>query len=374
MSLRIEKSRSIYITTNVACNLRCVYCYEKDKESLESFDLDSAKTVLSKALQKKTKQGTVINFHGGEPFLSYLKIRQLCEWAWAQDFPENILFYATTNGTLIHGEIKNWLERNKHRFVLGLSLDGTRDMHNRNRSGSFDLIDLDFFVKTWPYQGVKMTISPLTIGNIADGIIFMHEQGFKEIFANLAEMTEWEDAKYLEQYREELCKLSTYYLQHPEIKKCSLFDVNFSRVLETHYEKWCGMGNEIEALDIDGSVHPCHLFFESVCGREKSQLASRLDFSDPAVFVSDECRECPILNICPTCAGSNFIMRGDVAKRDMFLCEFTKIRIEEVAKYEYERLVNKDVNLSEVPNEEKMRALYTLEGIEKLASFLHLTE
>ena len=372
MGYKKNKSRSIYITTNVACNLRCIYCYEKDKDSLESFDLDAAIYLLSSTLTCKTELGTIINFHGGEPFLSYLKIRQLCEWAWSQKFPEKFLFFATTNGTLIHGEIKNWLEKNKDRFILGLSLDGTRQMHNINRTNSFNLIDLDFFAKTWPQQGVKMTISPMTIGNLAEGVIFAHEKGFKEISANLAEMTDWSNPIYLNQYRTELSKLTDYYLKHPEIKKCSLFEVNFGSIMNTEHKRWCGIGNEIEALDVDGSAHPCHLFFESVCGKDKSQLASHVDFSNPETFISDECRDCPILNVCPTCAGANYIARGDVAKRDMSLCEFTKIRIAEVAKFYYKKIVDSSIDISTLPDEEKVKALYTLEGIEKVAEFLHL--
>jgi len=83
-----------------------------------------------------------ILFHGGEPFMAYKRIREICEWLWAREWPVNYICYATTNGTLIHGEIKEWLLKNKHRFCLGLSLDGTRDMHNRNRSNSYEKIDI----------------------------------------------------------------------------------------------------------------------------------------------------------------------------------------------------------------------------------------
>ena len=172
------KSRSVFITANVACNLRCVYCYEKDKTSASSFDLERAKKLLSETLSTKTENGTLINIHGGEPLLSYLKIRELCEWAWNQSFPEKFHFFASTNGTFVHGEIQNWFKAHKEDFSLGLSLDGTRAMHNANRSNSFDLIDLDFFVKTWPEQGVKTTISPLTIETLAEGIIFMHKMQY----------------------------------------------------------------------------------------------------------------------------------------------------------------------------------------------------
>lgn len=37
---------------------------------------------------------------------------------------------------------------NKERFIVGLSLDGTREMHNRNRSNSYDKIDIPFLLRT----------------------------------------------------------------------------------------------------------------------------------------------------------------------------------------------------------------------------------
>lgn len=373
MAYKSNKTRSIYITANVACNLRCVYCYEKDKTSAASFDLEKAKALLTKTLSTKTESGTVIHFHGGEPLLSYLKIRELCEWAWQQNFPEKYHFFATTNGTFVHGEIQNWFKKHKKEFSLGLSLDGTRAMHNANRSNSFDLIDLDFFVKTWPEQGVKATISPLSIGSLAEGIIFMHEAGFQEISANPAEMVDlWTDPEYYDVFQREMAKLAEYYIQHPDIKRCSLFEVEFALVLNKEHRKWCGVGTEMDAIDVDGSRHPCHLFFESVCGKEKSAEAQGIDFGNVDNCISQQCRSCPALNICPTCYGSNFITRGNIAERDMSLCEFEKIRFAEVARFEYNRIVNNPVDPSTLSDEEKTSLIRRLEGIKRLAPFLEL--
>lgn len=367
------KSRSVFITANVACNLRCVYCYEKDKTSASSFDLERAKKLLSETLSTKTENGTLINIHGGEPLLSYLKIRELCEWAWKQNFPEEFHFFASTNGTFVHGEIQNWFKAHKEDFSLGLSLDGTRAMHNANRSNSFDLIDLDFFVKTWPEQGVKTTISPLSIETLAEGIIFMHQVGFKEISANHAEMIDlWSDPKYYDIFRREMAKLADFYLKNPGIKRCSLFDVEFGAVLIKEHRKWCGIGTDMEAIDVDGSKHPCHLFFESVCGKDKSLEGDKIDFTDENNYVSQKCADCPILNICPTCYASNYIARGNIAERDMSICEFQKIRMAEVAKFEYNRLVNTPIDASKLTDEEKVARIHQLEGIKVLAPFLGL--
>lgn len=363
--------RNIYITTNLACNLNCVYCYEHNKNN-DSFDLEQAKNTIKKYLSVRTEEGTVINFHGGEPFISFKKIKNLCEWAWLQNFPEQFKFFATSNGTLIHEEIKEWLHHNRNKFVVGLSLDGNREMHNTNRSNSFDLIDLDFFVNSWPNQTVKMTISPKTIHSLADGIIFIHEKGFKKLSANLAEMTDWSESSLLNVYRRELEKLSKYYLTHPDIERCSLFSVYFAGLMHKEVRKWCGVGTDMEVIDVDGNKYPCHLFFEEVCGKEKSKQSHKIDFTNPLEYISEHCRECRLLPICPTCYGSNYIERGHIGARDLSLCEFQKIRFSEVAKFEYNRIVNDTIDVSQLSDKEKYERMRILEGIEYLSSVLTL--
>lgn len=362
--------RNICITTNVTCNLNCVYCYEKDKSNKDTFDLERAKATLKKSLSVNTKGGSYINFHGGEPFMVFEKIKELCEWAWEQNFPEKYTFFATSNGTLIHGEIKTWLYKNRSKFVVGLSLDGTREMHNKNRSNSFDLIDLDFFIESWPFQGVKMTISPQTICNLAEGLIFIHEKGFKNISANLAEMTDWSDPSFLSIYKRELKKLADYYLSHLDIEPCALFKVYFPRLLNTSVNKWCGAGTEMSAIDIDGREYPCHLFFESVCGKEKSINSKKIDFSNQNNYTSEHCNNCVFLPICPTCYGSNYISRGNIASRDLSLCELHKIRFIEVAKYYYNKIINDPTSLEDLTQNEKYINLKFLEGIEKISHLI----
>lgn len=340
---------------------------------MESFDIDQAKDMLRRVLSVKTEGGTIIEFHGGEPFLSYLKIRELCEWAWKQDFPDEYRFFATTNGTLIHGDIQNWLKRNHNRFVLALSMDGNREMQNINRSNSYDLIDFGFFVTTWPEQGVKMTISQYSINQLADGVIHLHDLGFSDIASNLAEMVDWSDPKYLKIFQRELGKLTDYYLTHPTMNVCSLFDISFASVLSTHHPKWCGCGSDMaEAIDIDGRRYPCHLFFPSVCGKEKADKVHLIDFSNPLSYLSKECIDCPALNICRTCYGSNYIVRGDIALRDMNMCSYNKIRMAEIARYKYCKIVNDDTDVTLLSDEERMKRSLELEGIEKLAKFLSL--
>ena len=122
--------------------------------------LDMAKSIISEALLAEDGYNFIeFDFHGGEIALAFDQLKKICEWLWALDWPKEYVCYGTTNGTLIHNEIKDWFATNGSRFRLGLSLDGTREMHNLNRSNSYDSIDFDKVNgDSKAYRGDEVTI------------------------------------------------------------------------------------------------------------------------------------------------------------------------------------------------------------------------
>jgi len=364
---------TIYITTNYDCNLDCNYCYEKGKRNSNVFSIQQAQNLLSDILNKDIEDKfTVIDFHGGEPFLVFNEIKELCEWAWSQKFLHDFLFFATSNGTLIHGEIQDWLTLHKDKFGVSISIDGTKEMHDLNRSNSFDLIDLDFFINTWPDQGVKMTISPETLPNLAGGIVYLHERGIMKIHSNLAEFVNWNKEEYQEILKTQLELLSEYYLQHPNIKPCFLYAPYIATIFETtpKYKKWCGAGTEIKTYDLNGRGYPCHLFFETFCGKEKSEEALKIDFSNPKEFVDDECETCVILRFCPTCYGANYLMNGKIGKRNKMFCTLYKINAQVSCQFEYTKIQMQleEKSIENFSDEEKFVITQKLKAINEIST------
>lgn len=201
------------------CNLECSYCYE-NKTDKTILSVDLAKNAIAKAFEKQQYNELEIDFFGGEPFLAFKNIKKICEWLWTSTWPKPYVCFATTNGTLIHGKIKEWIAAHKERFILCLSLDGTPEMHNANRSNSYSKIDFDFFREMWPFQPIKMTISRKTLPSMADGIIHIHRLGFK-IDCNNAFGIEWKTSDY-ETFAGEMKKLADFYVDHPKIEPCSI--------------------------------------------------------------------------------------------------------------------------------------------------------
>lgn len=320
-----KRRKHVLLTLTHACNLSCVYCYERYK-SHKSMPLSTAISEVERHLNDSEGFDEIeFEFSGGEPFLEFETIRNVCEKTWRKCQKLPYIFFATTNGTLVHGEIKEWVKAHRDRIALALSIDGTKAMQDRNRSYSFDRIDLDFFLKTWPYQPVKMTVSNYTLPYLAEGVQFLHSLGAK-IQNNLAYGVDWRDSKNIYLLSREMNKLISFYLENSNIEPCSLFSMELKRVAvqANDIKKWCGVGSEMVAIDIDGSEYPCHMFQPVSMWRKYTDIAG-YSF-DPVTLKDDMCDGCILFPICPTCYGINFMENDNPATRNKTLCTLTKVR------------------------------------------------
>lgn len=313
------------------CNLHCSYCYEPKTLTLRMSE-EQAKRILSKEIPAfaDSCDELEIHFMGGEPLLEFPMLKNLAEWLWSEPFPmPNYKLFAPTNGTLLTEEMKAWFRSHHERFYLGLSFDGDMHMQDVNRSASFGMVNLDFFASTWPDQSVKMTISPETVGHLADGVIFLHDRGFKYISADLALGTsvEW-GREALLSYKSELNRLSEFYLNNPDLIPCTLLRMDILNA-GRHSDKpvkSCSCGEDMVCIDLTGQHYACHLFSPISIPVEKAQKSKSIEFSNHDLFASDRCRHCFLESVCERCYGMNYICSDDVATPSPFHCSATKIR------------------------------------------------
>lgn len=333
-------SQKILISTNSSCNLKCIYCFEKNKHKFE-FDINKAITIISNLLSIKTEFGTKIKIHGGEPFLVFEKIRALCESLWEADYPEYFQVHITTNGTLVHGEIQKWLYKNRDRVILKLSIDGDKKSNDINRPNSFNQIDLPFFVKTWPLIVASMTITPKTLPYLYENIRFLHKSGFRYIVTQLSLLTDWSKYNLQEEYYYQITKLTHYYLDNPHIHPFFSW-INIEDTLYSETKPSCGIGH-MKAYDFQSNQYfPCQMCFPSACGNKTSSDLQKINFKDKSILTNSTCSSCPFINICVTCYAENYISRGDVAKRDMNICSYQKCFFAAVFKFEYARILKEN--------------------------------
>jgi radical SAM protein with 4Fe4S-binding SPASM domain len=285
--------------------------------------LDLAKSIVQKELLNSDDFDEVeFDLFGGEPSLYFDIVKNLVEWTDGR-FTKPHIFFLETNGTLIHGEYQKWLTKYKEYVNVGISLDGTRESHNKNRCNSYDLIDIDFFVKTYPDQSIRMTICKDTIHNLSNDVIHLHNLGFKEVVSVFAHGVDWNLDNIEEILSRELMILCDYYINNPTIKECSIFNMNLeSLVQKQKLTKWCGTGTNMIAYDVNGKTYPCHVFQPNTTENDSYNY---IDFNCIEDFSDPDCAGCGIEAICPNCYGMNYIQNGDVLKRDKGLCNIVKI-------------------------------------------------
>ena len=347
-----------YITLVVThqCNIRCSYCYEKHKDS-KTMSFENAIRIIEFELNKDDSYDDVeICFLGGEPLLEFDLIKRVVEYTKIRKYKKNYYFFVSTNGTVINDDMKEWFKKNTNILQMGLSLDGTPDVHNLNRCHSYDLIPIDFFLSTYPEQGIKMTVAPNTLDKLSESVIYCHNLGFTEISCNLAYGIDWRDIINKEILIRECNKLVEYYLQNPHIKPCSLLDIDLlSNISQSEGKimKVCGSGRGTKAFDFDGTVYPCQFFLPLSIGEEKAKLSLKLDMTKDEILACEAdpmCKNCCLKNICSTCYGSNFSSTGNIYKHDENMCELMKCQYYFTAYFAIKlfekKIINRDDNLA----------------------------
>lgn len=350
----MKNGKHVTLTITESCNLNCVYCYEHYKNN-KHMSFSDAKLILENELRNNNDFDYVeVSFHGGEPLLEFDLIKKICEWTWAQEFDCKYYFFITTNGTVLEDKMKEWFSVNKDRIMLGLSLDGTPEVHNYNRSDSYDKIDLGFFTELWPNQPVKMTISDNTISSLSESIIHLHNLGFR-VSANFAFGIDWSKID-LDLLDDELEQLVEYYINNPTIEPTTLINQKFENI-NSNFRRWCGAGTSMKVYSTEGDLFPCHYFMGFAIGEIKSQESIYIDFKNGNSLADKNCEGCKLYPICPTCYGYNYASTGDPSQRDRNLCVLTKHCIAAGSYLTYLRLNKLSDEILKIDNNTRARIL-----------------
>lgn len=352
------------ILTN-QCNLRCVYCYEQNHKSMEmSFKI--ATENIRKVLNDNEKYSHIdIYLFGGEPFLCFDNLKKICEWTWKREWKVPYRFTISTNGTLVHGNIKEWLKTNKDKFFIVLSLDGKRKSQNINRSNSFDQIDYDFFREMWPDAGIKMTISEKTLPYLCEDVKYVHSLNFKFSECNLAMGIDWSDKENINILKEQLQMLYEFYIENPHIQPANIINMDVGGCEnKKQIRKWCGVGNMI-SINTDGKQYPCN-YINPMCFEEDDlEILLNIDYNNLGALVDKKCYdECYLYPLCPTCYGADYSLTKSVNKKDRSTCNLLKIR----AYYTAKLMANKieKIDIGSLSIEEKGKVHKTIKAIIKI--------
>lgn len=269
-----------------ACNMRCKYCFEKEKPKKY---LDWAP--LKKYLENFGCTGFFL--FGGEPLLASNILKKLDEYI---NDPENnndglrnLWKISTkniiTNGTLVPKNI-DFLKKYNHRIQI--SCDGPKEVHDLNRidingDGTFDSVkkSIELCHKEkleWSLHGV---CNKNTLKYVSKIVKFYFEtiteyQGIKRaidyIAGNSFQIIFEED--YSDQdidiLIEEFFKVAKYFETHSE-----LTEIQKKQAMQNFFFKRgaiCGAGSSLFALDTDLNIYPCHRLADALPDLKKQTV------------------------------------------------------------------------------------------------------
>jgi uncharacterized protein len=124
------------------CNLRCRYCYYLDKKNLypaeESLVMgdDILERYIIQHIEASTEETIFFSWHGGEPLMAGIDFFRKVVTLQKKYMPSGVEIVngVQTNGTLIDNKWAWFFAENN--FIVGISIDGPGDMHNKFRATS----------------------------------------------------------------------------------------------------------------------------------------------------------------------------------------------------------------------------------------------
>ena len=204
-----------------------------------------------------------ITFFGGEPLLQFDLMRKIVDYVNSINKKDYHVGYSIiTNGTLFTDEIVSFLKDNN--FVVTVSLDGAREVHDRMRKfkdgrGSFDVIANN--IKK--YNSILEFKSRLTINDnnvdVYDSVIQMRELGIENIIIGVdVNISDSNFNAFLESYK----KLLQAYCN--DLKNGNFYCIenltfNLAKIVSRRrISSHCNAGRAYFTISADGRVFDCH--------------------------------------------------------------------------------------------------------------------
>lgn len=312
------------------CNLRCKYCFYEDvSEQRNCHDLglmseEILERMVSQAMET-AEERVVFAFQGGEPMLRGLPFFQrFVELEEKYLRPSLQIEHAIqTNATLVDEEWAAFFR--DHHFLVGVSLDGTRESHNMHRvdlkgKGSWDkcLRAAELLVK----HGVEVNLLCVVTGQIARRAQAVY-QNLKKLGFRYLQFIPCLDPLGEDRGNRPWSLRPERYVQF----LCTLFDLWYRdwqvgdyvsiRLFDDYVHQLAGFGGgacattgkcgEYFVVEGDGSVYPCDFFVldEWRMGNLSETALDTLKDSPRATEFRctgqghpDECNDCPWLPLC----------------------------------------------------------------------------
>ncbi len=371
------------------CNLRCSYCFVKDKNP-RRMSWNVAKTAVDFLITESGRTENVhILFFGGEPLLELDLIKRVIEYAngEAPHREKKFSYSMTTNGTLLTEETCRYLRDSSVKYLV--SVDGTAETHDRHRKTrgggpSFHLIEKNFrhMKRFQPWQGTRYTIHPDSVGALMTNVRVLHDMGVNQFIIGpaMAPDVPW-PKEAMETFAEQLDNLVDYYVKMQQEKRhfrlgmlelgslpsleearTQSEDALLQRCRTQHEGEWgCGAGRGRLAVNTRGELYGCsRLLTANGLARDGlgrlGSLQDGFDVHARAKLIGKResarttCLACSLRDACTGgCPAVNFQFTGDMYRPSLLDCEFTRLYLEVQEKAQ--RLLVRQAAEKEEPRE-----------------------
>lgn len=379
--------KSITFGVTNDCNLRCTYCYIHEKTKDMDMTFDIAKKIidtmyanqhqyfddpLSKSNMELGKTDStrklyhrlIFDFIGGEPLIRTGLVDQICDYIKYKNIKDGLnysfLFNMTTNGiTYLDKETRKYIKKNQPLLSVGMTIDGTQEMHDscrifENGNKSYDIVRKSIAQRNedLPGSGTKVTIAPENLPYLAEAIIHLWtEVELQEVPANVVFEDKWSDEDSII-FERELIKLKNFLLKDKNYTRyfTTLFDEQIGRPIPaSQIAPPCGGNGAMLHWMHDGSFYNCIRYAPNSCKDGKGfklgdfeqgwndEAYKYLCGMDRRTSSDDECFNCEVATGCAYCPGAQYDYFGDPNIRAKYICNMHKARVK-VSKIFFEEL------------------------------------
>ncbi len=369
MNTSFAFSRPLYVMLKPAgarCNLRCRYCYYLEKDHLYAgndahfMSERLLEKFIADYMQAQTTPEVLFTWHGGEallrPIAFYERALQL-QRRYARG--RQVVNSIQTNGTLLTPEWCEFLRENG--FLVGISIDGPRNVHDAYRRTSADGPSFDRVM-----QGLQLlkehhvewnalaVVNNLNVEKPREFYRFFKDIGCQYLqFAPIVErIVSRDDGLTLAPGMQEGGRLTSHSITPSQWGRflCELFDEwvvadvgsIFVQIFDATLANWVGVTPGICSLSAhcghaavmehNGDVYSCdHFVFpEYRLGNLNEKTITEMVYSPQqqrfaqmkTAMLPRQCRECPFLFACHGECPKNRFMRDKYGNAGLnYLCE-----------------------------------------------------
>lgn len=219
----MNESYVLHVTKK--CNMDCVYCYEKDKQSEYTWE-DLKKVIDDIFLNMPLNTVAHMEFLGGEPLMNFPLLAQAYSYM-QENYKNKILNYTiTTNGTILNDKIIEFLKANPN-VTFAVSMDGLRYSNQLrvmkdaqgNNTNSYEKVVENFKIlqEHGLSPSVHMVTHPYNVAFLFENIKHLYEDlHITSIGIGTVESTMQIDDEYCDTFINQIKKVALYVLALPK--------------------------------------------------------------------------------------------------------------------------------------------------------------